>query len=235
MPDYYALLGVPRNASDSDINASFRLFSRVWHPDVNKRPDAAERFKELSQARDVLLDPAARAEHDRLLDGGAVDANNGAGFPSKAARRTPAVIHVTPESIDFGLLRSGGSAAQAEVLLSWEGPEPYPITAQPQVGEWWELLDFDERGDNVTALRMLARAPAGMVGGRRTARVEIQVGEAVFGVELMMTVRRAPSTTPTANENWVPVDRYVRRSRFRPGYVALGVLVLIFLAFFMPL
>jgi curved DNA-binding protein len=64
--DYYALLGVPRTADQAAIKAAYRALARQLHPDVNKDPAAAERFKRVNEAHAVLSDPEKRAKYDRL-------------------------------------------------------------------------------------------------------------------------------------------------------------------------
>lgn len=64
--DYYEILGVPRNASNEDLKAAFRRLARQYHPDVNKEPDAEERFKEINEAYAVLSDADRRAAYDRF-------------------------------------------------------------------------------------------------------------------------------------------------------------------------
>jgi DnaJ-class molecular chaperone len=65
--DYYATLGVPRDASPADIKKHFRKLARTHHPDVNKdAPEAEARFKELNEAYDVLSDPEKRKLYDQL-------------------------------------------------------------------------------------------------------------------------------------------------------------------------
>jgi DivIVA domain-containing protein len=65
MLDHYEVLGVTRDASTEDIKRACKLLSTLWHPDTNKRKDAAERFDEVRKAAGVLLDPAQRAAYDR--------------------------------------------------------------------------------------------------------------------------------------------------------------------------
>lgn len=68
--DYYEILGVDKNASQSDIKNAFRQQARKLHPDVNKAPDAEEKFKELGQAYEVLSNEEKRAMYDRYgVDG----------------------------------------------------------------------------------------------------------------------------------------------------------------------
>ena len=59
--DYYAILGVDKDASAKDIQKAFQQKARKLHPDVNTEPDAEERFKEGSEAYAVLSDEQKRA------------------------------------------------------------------------------------------------------------------------------------------------------------------------------
>jgi curved DNA-binding protein len=63
--DYYGLLGVGADAGEEEIRRAFRRLALTWHPDRNPgKPEAAERFKEISEAYAVLIDPAKRREYD---------------------------------------------------------------------------------------------------------------------------------------------------------------------------
>jgi curved DNA-binding protein len=64
--DYYEVLGVPRNATQEELQAAYRKLSRSLHPDVNKDPSAEERFKEVGEAYRVLSDPESRARYDGM-------------------------------------------------------------------------------------------------------------------------------------------------------------------------
>jgi curved DNA-binding protein len=65
--DYYAILGVDRSADDKTIKSAYRRLARKYHPDVAKGKDAAgDRFKEVSEAYEVLSDPEKRRRYDTL-------------------------------------------------------------------------------------------------------------------------------------------------------------------------
>ena len=65
--DYYAILGVDRSADDKAIKSAYRRLARKYHPDVAKGKDAAgDRFKEISEAYEVLSDPEKRRRYDTL-------------------------------------------------------------------------------------------------------------------------------------------------------------------------
>jgi|GEM_PF-556079 len=68
--DHYSVLGVPRDGSADEIRRAFRRIARECHPDVaGNDPAAAERFKRVRAAYEVLVDPDARARYDRRHDG----------------------------------------------------------------------------------------------------------------------------------------------------------------------
>ena len=67
--DYYAILGVDKGASQKEIQRAFQQKARKLHPDVNKAPDAEERFKEISEAYAVLSDEQKRARYDAMRSG----------------------------------------------------------------------------------------------------------------------------------------------------------------------
>ena len=79
MADYYSVLGVARDASEDDIKKSYRKLAMQFHPDRNNGSgEAEERFKEITEAYDVLRDPQKRAAYDRYGEAGLRGGGGGA-------------------------------------------------------------------------------------------------------------------------------------------------------------
>jgi molecular chaperone DnaJ len=76
--DYYNILEVGRDASEEDIRKAFRKKALEFHPDRNKTADAADKFKEVNEAYQVLTDPERRQRYDRLGHAGANPGGGGA-------------------------------------------------------------------------------------------------------------------------------------------------------------
>jgi len=81
MADYYEVLGVSRTASDEEIKVAYRKLAMRWHPDRNNGSrDAEAKFKEVSEAYDVLRDPDKRAAYDRYGEAGLRGGGMAGGF-----------------------------------------------------------------------------------------------------------------------------------------------------------
>ncbi|MFC7195230.1 DnaJ domain-containing protein [Halosimplex aquaticum] len=101
---FYGVLGVGPDAGDDAIRAAYRERAKDHHPDVSAAPDAAEQFKRITAAKEVLLDPKERRRYDRLghasyvdahcdaslwaVDEGTTDAGSSASAPRSASKRT---------------------------------------------------------------------------------------------------------------------------------------------------
>jgi curved DNA-binding protein len=67
--DYYKVMGLPRDATETQIKQAYRKLARKYHPDVSKEKDAEARFKEIGEAYEVLKSPEKRAAYDQLGQG----------------------------------------------------------------------------------------------------------------------------------------------------------------------
>lgn len=116
VPDYYKILGVPKNASDEDIKKAYRKLARKYHPDLNPGNKEAEaKFKELSTANDVLADAEKRRNYDQFGDPSGPAAQMGPGF----------------QGFDFGDM--GG--AFGDIFQGFGGSRGRPRRAGPRPGE----------------------------------------------------------------------------------------------------
>ena len=79
MSDFYTLLNAPRDASEGDIKKAYRRLAMEYHPDRNDAPDAEARFKEITEAYEVLRDPEQRALYDRYGEAGLKGGGGGFG------------------------------------------------------------------------------------------------------------------------------------------------------------
>src|SRR3979409_1860197 len=123
--DYYETLGVPRTASQKEISTAFRKLARKHHPDLNAGDKQAEaRFKEVSEAHDVLHDPKKRKLYDQFGPDWAAaqsagvepGARSGAGGFRPEAGPSVQYRTVTPEEMEGPFGDRGGVGAMLGVL-----------------------------------------------------------------------------------------------------------------------
>ena len=120
MKDYYNILGVSKNASVDEINAAYRSLARKYHPDVNKDPDAVDKFKAVTEAYEVLSDKDKRAQHDNPFPFGNMGnffSQMFAGAAARQHRSHPSNLDVHYRlNIDF-LEAANGCAKDVEIPL----------------------------------------------------------------------------------------------------------------------
>lgn len=129
MKDYYAILGVPRNASVGEIREAFRDRVKKCHPDSSQTSDTVGSFIDAQEAYDVLRDEGRRHDYDIRLDGppdrSRSAANRGFGSPIRETRRPYAAARGRPAELDLILdpqeARRGG---RVELSTADGGPCP---------------------------------------------------------------------------------------------------------------
>lgn len=110
--DFYAVLGVPSNATQDEIKKAYRKLAKKFHPDANAGdPKAADRFKEISEANNVLSDSARRKQYDEMRRLGAFGGFGGFGGGSSRGgpyQRSASASGGNPNVQDFDIGGLGG-------------------------------------------------------------------------------------------------------------------------------
>lgn len=107
--DFYAVLGVPSSATQDEIKKAFRKLAKKYHPDANSSdPKAAERFKDISEANNVLGDPAKRKQYDDMRRLGAFAGFGGASGSRSSSRGSSAGSNSNVNFQDFDIGGLGG-------------------------------------------------------------------------------------------------------------------------------
>src|SRR5438552_1487761 len=114
--DYYQTLGVSETATTDEIKKAFRRLAKQYHPDRNpNNPQAAERFKEINEAHDVLSDPEKRKKYDQLRRYGAfagAGSSRGPGFGGGGAGAAGRSRSARAASPSPGRVRCAAAAAR---------------------------------------------------------------------------------------------------------------------------
>jgi DnaJ-class molecular chaperone len=178
--DYYKTLGVPRNASQADIQKAYRELARKYHPDVNPEKNAKKKFQQVQKAFDVLNDSEKRELYDRY----------GSSF----------------ETMGAGGPRPGGAGPWQQGRP--EGGFSFNAEDLGDLGGFAQFFGDREQGgpaDVNEIFRQFRRGGAGRRGataaGRRgadaTAEVEIPFATAVNGGEVQLSLQRESGRTET--------------------------------------
>jgi len=157
--DFYEILGVSRTATQEEIQRAYRKLARKYHPDVNKDPGAADRFKEISEAYHVLSDPRTRKRYDAF----------GPDFRQ------------VPEDIDpdmYARARAGAGARRG--TGRWTAEEPF------EFGGFGVDIDLEDLLGGIFGGRGRSRGP--IPGADQEAELELTVEEAYHGGRRTITL-----------------------------------------------
>ena len=183
--DYYAALGVPRDASTDDIKKAYRKLAHKYHPDVSKDPAGEAKFKEVAEAYQTLKDAEKRAAYDQLGTGfkPGEEMHPPPGWEQQFRERAGAG-GAGPTSFDdldlsdlFESLRGGARAGgRARGTMQFPGPD-YEATVHLTLEEASRGTQFDL---SIDGQKITARIPKGATDGARL-RLRGQGGKGTNG------------------------------------------------------
>jgi len=191
--DYYAILGVERNAGVDEIKKRYRILARKYHPDVSKEPEAEKRFKEVAEAYATLKDAEKRAAYDQLgQQRPGEDFRPPPEWSTQFAQGGAAFDEMDLADLFAGLAGRaahggrGGRRGPAGAIRGQDYEVTLPITLEeafqgPEVSLDLATTDFD--GDGAlrrTPRRIKARIPKGPVDGQ-VLRLAGQGGKGING------------------------------------------------------
>lgn len=222
--DFYKALGVSEDASESDIKKAYRKLSRKYHPDLNPGDAAAEKkFKEISEAYDVLSDKKQREEYDQIRRygasgmgaGGFGGGGFGGGYPGADAFggfRSGTSANINIDDLLGGLFggSTGGSRRRSAGFTSADfggmggGGFGGAQHAAPEESTTSTRITLAQAytGANVTVFlpdgsHTEARIPAGIKDGQK---VRLR-GKGLHGADLKVTVRVSDDSVYSREEN----------------------------------
>lgn len=189
--DYYEILGVPRTATPEEMKTAFRNLARQFHPDVNKAPDAEEKFKEINEAYAVLSDPEKRAAYDRY---GKAGLNGPGGMPDFSGVDFSDIFE---ELFGFGMGGFGGGRRATRNAPRRGADLNYPISLAFEESIFGVEKDIEiSRDETCSTCRGSGAEPGtsaqkcATCGGRGEVR---QVRQTILGSMVQVT------TCPTCN------------------------------------
>jgi molecular chaperone DnaJ len=143
--DFYAVLGVGSNASQDEIKKAYRKLAKKFHPDANASDaKAAERFKEISEANNVLGDPAKRKQYDEMRRLGAFDGGGFGGFGGARSARgagTRGGAGGGAQSINFEDFDIGGLGGLGDLFSSMFGGGEARQSSRPRGPEKGQTIE----------------------------------------------------------------------------------------------
>lgn len=140
--DFYAVLGVSSSASQDEIKKAYRKLAKKFHPDANASdPKAGERFKEISEAKNVLSDPKKRKQYDEMRRLGAFDGGGFGGFGGGARSARGAGARGGAQNINFQDFDIGGLGGLGDLFSSMFGGGEARQSSRPRGPEKGQTVE----------------------------------------------------------------------------------------------
>jgi|HubBroStandDraft_1064217.scaffolds.fasta_scaffold00997_1 DnaJ-class molecular chaperone len=162
--DYYATLGVPKNAAEKDIKSAYRKLARKWHPDANptNQHEAEEKFKDIQEAYEVLGDPEKRRKYDVL----------GSDWQRAAREAEQQRNYRATQNDDLGNFNFGGGAAGASGFSDFFDMFFSGIGRRPSAGPT-NFATTPKRGEDLESTIELTLHDA-FEGGKKTVTLQVE-------------------------------------------------------------
>ncbi len=212
-PDPYAVLGVPRDASEVEVQAAYRRLVRSEHPD---KGGSHEGFILVSWAYEMLSVPGRRSTSNAA---GATSDSTEPNCDTYEAQQDLGPSHPVPSHavLDFGTVSAGGFSRALRFDVFYEA-DPPEVEYQPRIGRWWttNALAVDDPSVAIQ-VEVIVAAPAGSAGGDLCDRIVVTFdGTNSTEVE----VRGKVVGTPAAEANPGPPDVRPRATSRDPARMA---------------
>ena len=186
--DYYKILGVEPSADDKAIKSAYRKLARKYHPDVSQEKDAELRFKEASEAYEVLKSPEKRAEFDEMRKYGQHGRPFGAGYGRRADSGAGAGAFTDAYGGDYSDLfesifrRRGAEQARNTSRKGQDVEMELPVSLEETLSGEAKKIAFQISGamGEATTKNLNVKIPAGVVDGERI-RLKGQGGAGIVG------------------------------------------------------
>jgi len=193
--DYYAILGVSKTADANEIKKAFRKLARKYHPDVNPDNKAAEaKFKEVSEAYEVLSDKEKRTKYDQFGQYWQQAGRAGGGMPNGAPGGAPGFDFGAYGSFDdfiselLGRMGGGGSPGGGRSSQSY-GYQQRPGSSGFNTGGFGSSgFGFDPRTAGGAAGRASAKKSSGRGPLDQEAELKLSMSEAFRGVQKRFSI-----------------------------------------------
>lgn len=179
MADYYDILGVSKTASDAEVKAAYRKQALKWHPDRNKSSEAADKFKEINKAYEVLADPKKREVYNQYgesaFERGGFGGAGQSGYTGQQGPFTYTYSNVGQEGNPFEGVDFGGFTDPFEIFEQFFGfQSPFSGSRRRPRREIYQMeLTFEDavHGANketvIKGSRKTIKIPAGVDNGMR--------------------------------------------------------------------